>query len=717
MSSFRCYNRIVSIDLIISKEQALALQNVKQVLALLDEGATIPFIARYRKERTGNLDEVQIQKIKQRFEELKEMAIRKATIFKTLAELGKLTPELQDQIDNCTDRLILEDIYLPYKPHKTTRADRAIAQGLQPLADLMLSGKPLPVSKDALLKTFLNDDKIKTIEDALLGAKDIIAQHVSSDAHYRLFVRQLTQTQGVLISTVTKEWKDKPSKYEMYYQFSGRLQNSPAHRILAIRRAAAEKVIHWSLEIDTGKCLDFLTTRVLPHKQAPFEKELVAAIEDSFKRLIFPSIENECFNVKIAEAEKESIAVFSGNLKNLLMAAPVGAATILGVDPGFRTGCKCAIIDETGTFKETVTIYPTQDPVKSAVDIMKLFAKYDIKYVAIGNGTASKETDLFIKSVISNHQLTARAVLVNESGASIYSASDVAREEFPNLDLTIRGAISIARRLQDPLAELIKIDPKSIGVGQYQHDVDQGHLKVSLDFMVEQCVNHVGVDLNTASFSLLSHVSGIGPTLAKNIVAFRHEIGAFTNRTQLKKVPKLGAKAFEQCAGFLRIRQSTNPLDNTAIHPESYPVVKQMASALDMTVEALIQRPESLAQLHLSDFMTALVGLPTLKDIVVEMSKPGRDPRAEFKYAAFREDINAIKDLKEGMILNGIVTNVTNFGAFVDIGVHQDGLIHISQLSDTFVKDPTTVVSVGESVSVKVLDLDITRKRISLKKM
>ncbi len=703
--------------MIISNEQSLSLQNIKQVIELLDEGATIPFIARYRKERTGNLDEVLIQQIKQRFEELKEMAIRKATIFKTLTELGKLTPELKSQIDNCNDRLILEDIYLPYKPHKTTRSDRAIAQGLLPLANMMLSGKSFSESKEALIKRFLNDDKIKTSNDAIAGAKDIIAERISADATYRQTIRHLTRTQGVLVSTVTKDWKDKPSKYEMYYNFRGTLHQAPSHRLLAIRRATAEKVVNWKIEVDSSRCLEYLTTQIIQHKQAPFVKELVEAIEDSYKRLIFPSIENECFNLKMIEAEKESIAVFSGNLKNLLMAPPAGASIILGVDPGFRTGCKCAVIDETGRFLETVTIYPNQNPEKASVDIMKLFAKYEIKYIAIGNGTASKETDIFIKSVITKHQLSARSVLVNESGASIYSASDIAREEFPELDLTIRGAISIARRLQDPLAELIKIDPKSIGVGQYQHDVDQGDLRDSLDFVIEQCVNHVGVVLNTASFSLLSHVSGIGPTLAKNIVAFREQIGEFSNRSQLKKVPKLGAKAFEQCAGFLRIRRSTNPLDNTAIHPESYPVVKQMATTLHVTLEALIKQPEWLDKLSLPEFVSGSIGLPTLKDIIVEMKKPGRDPREEYKYATFRDDINEIKDLKEGMILNGIVTNVTNFGAFVDIGVHQDGLIHISQLSETFVKDPASVVSVGENISVKILEVDTMRKRISLKKM
>jgi uncharacterized protein len=701
----------------IAKALSLSLQNVHDTIALLGEGATVPFIARYRKERTGNLDEVQIQQIKLALDTYNELAARKVTILKTLTEIEKLTPELQAQIDNCMDKLILEDIYLPYKPRKMTRADKAIEQGLQPLADIMLAGKLLPVSKDKLLAQYLNDDKIKTTADAVSGAKDIIAEHISSQAENRLFIRNITARDGVLTTTVAKDWKDKPSKYEMYYNFSGSLRQSPAHRVLAIRRAAVEKVIGWKIDVDSVRCIEFLNNKTIPNKQAPFFSELVEAVEDSYKRLIFPSIENECFNLKVVDSEKESIAVFAGNLKNLLLAPPAGASTILGVDPGFRTGCKCAIIDETGTFKEYLTIFPTQDSVKAEKDILKLFSSYAVKYVAIGNGTASKETETFVKSVITNHQLTARAVLVNESGASIYSASDVAREEFPSLDLTIRGAISIARRLQDPLAELIKIDPKSIGVGQYQHDVDQGLLKESLDFIVEQCVNHVGVDLNTASFSLLSHVSGIGPGLAKNIVAYRHEIGAFESRIQLKKVAKLGAKAFEQCAGFLRIRQSKNPLDNTAIHPESYGIVKSMAVKLGVPIDELIKQPALVDKITLSDFVTDSVGLPTLRDIVSELKKPGRDPRAEFQYASFRDDINEISDLHEGLILNGIVTNVTNFGAFVDIGVHQDGLIHISQLSESFVKDPATVIAVGESVSVKVLEVDAGRKRISLKRL
>ena len=692
-------------------------EQIAAVITLLEEGATIPFIARYRKERTGNLDEVQILHIKQNHDYQKELSARKATIFKTLTELGKLTPELQSQIELCTDRLVLEDIYLPYKPRKMTRADKAIAQGLAPLAQYILSDKPLTMPKEALLQQFINHDAINTRDDAMAGAKDIVAEIISNDAESRRFIRQITQSQGRLVTSVAKAWKGKPSKFEMYYDFSERLAQSAAHRLLAIRRAEAEKVIHWKIAIDEARCLEILLARFAKNKQAPFYQERLAALDDSFKRLIFPSIENECFNLKIEQAEKESIDVFAGNLQNLLLAPPAGAVTILGVDPGFRTGCKCAVIDETGTFKETITIYPTQDPAKAEAEIMKIFLAYPIHYVAIGNGTASKETDAFIKSVISKHQLSARAVLVNESGASIYSASDIAREEFPDLDLTIRGAISIARRLQDPLAELIKIDPKSIGVGQYQHDVDQGHLKASLDFKVQYCVNHVGVDLNTASFSLLSHVSGIGPMLAKNMVAFRQTIGAFTSRAQLKKVPKLGAKAFEQCAGFLRIRQSLNPLDTTAIHPESYAVVKEMANKRGISIEELIKQPDVLNQLTLSDYVTDTVGLPTLHDIVVELKKPGRDPRSEFKYATFREDINEISDLTEGLILNGIVTNVTNFGAFVDIGVHQDGLIHISQLSDSFVSDPAAVVSVGESVSVKVLEVDVARKRISLKRL
>ena len=698
----------------ISKQTALSIQSVSAVLSLLEEGATIPFIARYRKERTASLDEIQIQEIKIHFDYFKELCKRKTTVLNTLLELNKLSPELESKIMNCFDRNVLEDIYLPFKPRKITRADLAREQGLQPLADIILRGTPVPINKTELYKKYINEDKIKTSEDALAGALDIIAQQISDDHENRLWIRNFTQKTAFLVTSATKDWKDKTSKYEMYYEFSEILGKASAHRVLAIQRADNEKVIKWKLEVDSQKCLNFLISRVVCSKQHFFYQELVIAIEDSFKRLIFPSIEKEGFNLRVEEAELESIAVFSSNLKNLLLASPAGSHTILGIDPGFRTGCKCAVIDSTGTYIESIVIYPEQEATKAEQLVVALNAKHKFAYIAIGNGTASKETHTFIKVLIKKHQLLAKAILVNESGASIYSASELAREEFPQLDLTIRSAISIARRLQDPLAELIKIDPKSIGVGQYQHDLNQKNLKKSLDFVVEYCVNHVGVDLNTASYALLSHVSGIGAMLAKNIVEYRSQSGALTARNQLKKVPSLGAKAFEQCAGFLRIRNSLNPLDNTAIHPEAYTIVQAMATKKQVPVETLINNDELLDSLNLAEFVSAKVGLPTLKDIITELKKPGRDPRTEFTYATFREDINDVKDLKPGFVLEGVVTNVTNFGAFVDIGVHQDGLIHISKLSNTFVKDPASVIAVGESVTVEVIEVDVARKRISL---
>ena len=700
----------------ISTELKLNAQYVGAVLELLGEGATVPFIARYRKEKTGSLDEVQILAIKTKLDFFEELSARKNTIIKTITELGKLTPELESLIVSCMDKQQLEDIYLPYKPRKMTRADVAIEQGLLPLAEFIMTCKSLNVPNAQYLDQFLNEDKILTHDEALLGAQDIIAQKIADDARYRSWLRVLVLDSAQVVTNVTKAWKGKSSKFEMYYDFQEPLKRSAPHRLLAIRRGDGEKVLSWKLGVDEDHCISFISSQVVRAK-GPFHQALVFAIQDGYKRLLFPSIEKECFNLRLEEAEKVSIDVFADNLKKLLLASPAGTHMIIGVDPGFRTGCKCVAISDTGVFCENITLYPTQDEVGSEKTLVKFLSKYPAKYIAIGNGTASKETESFIRNVLKKNSLSATVIVVNESGASIYSASELAREEFPDLDLTVRGSISIARRLQDPLAELIKIDPKSIGVGQYQHDVDQKQLQASLDFVVEYCVNYVGVDLNTASAALLAHVSGIGSTLAQNIVRFRLENGSFMNRNQLKKVTKLGPKAFEQCAGFLRIRDGKNILDNTAIHPESYDIVTQIAQKQGLSLSDLISNHNKLDVLNLSEFVTKDVGLPTLKDIVAELKKPGRDPRAEFTYATFREDVNDIKDLAEGMILEGVVTNVTAFGAFVDIGVHQDGLIHISKLSNTFVKDPNTVISVGEKVSVKVLEADVARKRISLQRM
>lgn len=705
----------------ISKTTNINTTSVNNVLSLLNEGCTIPFIARYRKERTGELDEVKIQTIKTIADYFKDLNERKETILKSIIEQEKLTPELEKQIETCIDKQILEDIYLPYKKKKLTKAMIAISKGLEPLANIIFKQQPIDQSKEALLNQFIAPDKgTHTTNEALQGALDIIAERISENADYRKWIRTFTHNNGIIITKVKKEFKDKETKFEMYYNFSEPLKKSVAHRLLAIRRGTAEKVLNHSIEISEDACLDFLIKNIITNKSSIFYSEIIQAITDSFKRLIYPSIENECFNERISAAETESIQVFAKNLQNLLLAPPVGANSIMALDPGFRTGCKVAVIDKNGSYITSTAIYPNapQNNEKEAGEtVIKLINKYKVEFIAIGSGTASKETELFINKLKQSNKLTIKSVIVNESGASIYSASELAREEFPNLDITIRGAISIARRLQDPLSELIKIDPKSIGVGQYQHDVNQKELKDSLDFIIEYCVNHVGVNLNTASYSLLSHVSGIGTILAKNITEYRTQITNFNSRKELKKVPKLGPKAFEQCAGFLRIDNSSEPLDNTSIHPEAYPIVKSMAAKLNTTINNLISTPTLLESLDLTEFITSDIGLPTLRDIIKELKKPGLDPREKFTYATFLEGINEISDLSPGLILEGIVTNVTNFGAFIDIGVHQDGLIHISKLSNTFVKDPNDIVAVGQKVSVKVLEVDVSRKRISLEKI
>ncbi len=710
----------MSINLVehISKQISINTKSISNVLELLNEGSTIPFIARYRKERTGSMDEVKIQEIKTISDYFKELNLRKETILKAITEQEKLTRELEKQIGSCINKQILEDLYLPYKKKKQTRAMIAIAKGLEPLAKIIFEQKPINVSKVALYNQYIAEDKgLATVEDVLQGALDIIAEKISDNANYRKWIRMHTQNLGQVVTKVKKEFKDKETKYEMYYDFMEILKKASAHRILAIRRASVEKVLTYSIVVDDKACLDYLIKNVIFEKNTFFYAELVQAITDSFKRLIFPSIENECFNEKLLLSEAESIQVFAKNLQNLLLAPPAGPYAILAIDPGFRTGCKVAVVDNTGSYLESTVIYPTAPKNKekeAAESLMKLVLKYKVVFIAIGNGTASKETDQFVNKMIKNNNLDVKSVIVNESGASIYSASELAREEFPDLDITIRGAISIARRLQDPLSELIKIDPKSIGVGQYQHDVNQKELKKSLDFIVEYCVNFVGVNLNTASYSILAHVSGIGPVLAKSITEYRSKITSFKNRRELKQVPKLGPKAFEQCAGFLRIPSSTELLDNTAIHPETYSIVKKMAKTLNCKIDKIISDTSIMDSLDLNEFVTDSVGLPTLKDIVSELKKPGIDPREKFTYATFDEGVNEISDLSPGQKLEGIVTNVTNFGAFVDIGVHQDGLIHISKLSNTFVKDPNDIVSAGQTVTVQVLEVDVNRKRISL---
>ncbi|MCK4667262.1 RNA-binding transcriptional accessory protein [Candidatus Dependentiae bacterium] len=705
----------------IIRDLVLKESNVKNTVDLFEDGATIPFISRYRKEVTGGLDETNIRAVFEKLEYYKTLEHRKETILKTIESQGKLTPELKERIITCSDKNILEDIYLPYKPKKRTRATIAKEKGLEPLAELIYSQKSISESRDEVISKFINPEKeVNTNEDALTGALDIIAEWISDKEEVRTWLRKNYFEQGKFTSKVKKDWADKKSKFQTYYDFSEPVQNSPSHRILAIRRGEKEGVLSRKIQVDDEFILRFLESVIIKNRDGLFKEELKLTIQDSLTRLIKPSIEKEVINLKIEEGEAEAISVFSKNLKNILLASPAGNRVIMGVDPGYRTGCKVAIIDKKGDFKEFKPIYPhpPQKKMNKAESIIRYFIeKFDVELIAIGDGTASKETDVFIRNILKKHNLKTKSVVVSEAGASVYSASEFAVKEFPDLDVTIRGAISIARRLQDPLAELVKIDPKSIGVGQYQHDVDQKMLKKSLDLTVESCVNFIGVELNTASVALLSYVSGINKTVAQNIVKYRSENGEFKSRKGLKKVAKLGPKAFEQSAGFLRIRNSDNLLDNSAIHPESYHIVKSMAKDLEVSVKELIGNPKIISNIKPENYVTEKFGMPTIKDILDELKKPGLDPRTEFKSIEFSAEINEIKDLEEGMILDGTVTNVTNFGAFVNIGVHQDGLIHISKLSQKFVKNPHEIIAVGNIVKVKVLNVDVELKRISLERI
>ena len=705
----------------IVKELNLKETGVKSTIELFEDGATIPFIARYRKEKTGSLDEIEIRSISERLDYYKELEKRKETILTTIESQGKLTPELKEKILICTDKVILEDIYLPYKPKKTTRATIAKNKGLEPLADIIHLQELVKGTKEEIVAPYINEEKgVKTYEEAINGAMDIIAERIADDEFIRGWVRNNFFENGMIASKVKKDWKDKPSKFQNYYEFSEPVNKSPSHRMLAIQRGTEENVIDWKIEVDENDIIWFMESRTIKRNKFIFNDELKAAIKDSFKRLLYPSIEKEVFNLKIEEAEKEAINVFSKNLRNLLLAPPAGSKVIMGVDPGFRTGCKVVVIAASGDFKEFSPIYPHEPQNKKGEAekiLLNFISKHNVDLISIGNGTASKESDVFIKDMIKRNKLNVKSIVVSEAGASVYSASEVAIKEFPSLDVTVRGGISIARRLQDPLAELVKIEPKAIGVGQYQHDVNQKELKNSLDLTVQSCVNYVGVELNTASTELLSYISGIGKVLAENIVKYRSENGAFNNRKQLKKIPKLGPKAFEQCAGFLRIRDSSNPLDNSAIHPEVYDIVEKMAKDEKVNIKDMIGNDRLISDIKLEKYVTDKFGLPTLTDIVNELKKPGLDPRKTFESIEFSSDINELKDLTEGMQLTGTVTNVTNFGAFVDIGVHQDGLIHISKLSNKFVKNPYDVISVGDNVQVKVLSVDKALKRISLERI
>ena len=697
----------------IAEELQLPLRSVENTLSLLDEGCTIPFIARYRKERTGTLDEVQIAAISDLNEKLTELEKRKETIIKTISEQGKLTPELEKRIAECEDTETLEDIYLPYKPKRRTKAQVAREQGLEPLATIIMLGRE--TDPDGVAKRFVKGD-VKTVADALKGAQNIIAEIVSEDEKARQTVRRSFEREATITSKVIKDKKDteEAAKYSDYFDWSEPLKRCPSHRMLAMRRGEAEGILRISISTDDGDCL-FRLRRIRVRGNGRCAKLIEEAVDDSYKRLLQPSIENEFAARSKEKAEEEAIRVFAENLRQLLMSAPLGQKRVVGVDTGFRTGCKIVCLDAQGNLLHFEAIYPHPPIAKreqAAATIERLVELYGIEAMAIGNGTASRETAAFMKSLHFKHSV--KQFVVSEDGASVYSASKTAREEFPDKDVTVRGAVSIGRRLMDPLAELVKIDPKSIGVGQYQHDVDQGKLKKSLDLTVESCVNSVGVNLNTASQHLLTYVSGLGPTLAKNIVDYRREHGAFTSRAQLKKVPRLGPVAYEQCAGFLRIPESDNPLDNSAVHPESYKIVEQMARDNGCTVRQLMTDASLREKIELRKYVSDTVGMPTLTDIMSELEKPGRDPRSQIEEFEFAAGINSIDDLRAGMTLPGIVTNITNFGAFVDVGVHQDGLVHISQLADRYVSDPNEVVKLHQHVRVKVTEVDKRRNRISL---
>ncbi|MGD1806999.1 Tex family protein [Dapis sp. BLCC M126] len=705
----------------LAQELNINRKNIQNALELLSGGATIPFVARYRKEYTGSLDETQLRNIWDRFTYLQELEERKKVILKAISEAGKLTDELQEKIESCFQKTELEDLYLPYKPKRRTRATIAREKGLEPFAEFIKSlnhpqAKIISIEQEAV-KYIAEEKGVKNVEDALQGASDILAEAVAEKAELRTYVREYFLNSGDFSSKIKDDYPEGTTKFEMYRNFRVNVQDIAPHNMLALLRAETEGILNLELDFDREFVLSYLADSEIRTRVKEIRNFHQEMLKDAFNRLMKNSLINEVRTQKKAEADIESIKTFETNLRELLLSPPAGMKPTLGIDPGFRTGCKVAVLGETGKFLEYQAIFPHQSSAQkqqATTTIKQFIQKYKIELIAIGNGTAGRETDEFITEVISTLDKKPIKVMVNESGASIYSASKVAIEEFPDLDITVRGAISIGRRLQDPLAELVKIEPKSIGVGQYQHDVDQKLLKKKLDETVESCVNYVGVDLNTASKELLIFVSGMSSTVAKNLVKYRNENGAFNSRQEILKVSKLGGKTFELCAGFLRIRSGKNPLDNTAVHPESYSVVETIAQDLGVSINQINQISKKVKSLDLKKYVTDKIGEPTLKDIIGELEKPGRDPRAEFKYATFREGIKEIRDLEVGMELEGIVTNVANFGAFVDVGVHQDGLVHISQLADYFVKDPKQVVKVGQVVKVRVLEVNEKLKRIGL---
>ena len=685
------------------------LKGVLAVIELLDEGGTVPFIARYRKEVTGNLDEVQIRDVEEKLGYFRELEQRRATILASIEEQGKLTDELKARILATIEKSELEDLYLPYKPKRRTKATIAKEKGLEPLADWIWAQEGA-----GLLEYAATFTGVASVEEALEGARHILAERISEDADLRKGLRQMMWDEGVVASRKMMDAKDEQEKFKMYYEYREPVAKIPSHRMLAIRRGESENVLYFLIEMEAERAVAWLKSRVL-RETGEWTPQLELAIEDSWSRLLNSSIQTEVRLELKKRSDEEAIRVFKENLENLLLSAPAGQIGVLGIDPGLRTGCKVAVVDQTGKYLANDVIYPgvpRNDVAGASRTLKALVDRWNVKAIAIGNGTGSRETEAFVRGFLKAEGLAGIfCVMVNESGASIYSASDIARAEFPDLDLTVRGAISIARRLQDPLAELVKIDPKSIGVGQYQHDVDQRQLQQGLEAVIESCVNRVGVDLNTASWALLRYVAGVTERTAQKIVEFRNENGAFRSRVQLMAVTGVGPKTFEQAAGFLRIRGGENPLDMTAVHPESYKVVESIAGMLGVGLEELIRKPELLAGVKKDGLE---VGVYTLNDILEELKKPGRDPRDQFVAPSFKEGVNELKDVQEGMVLEGVVTNVTKFGAFVDVGVHQDGLVHVSELSNRFVKDPGEVVKVGQIVKAKVLNVDLKSKRIAL---
>lgn len=697
----------------ISKELSLERKYVKAVADLLIEGATIPFISRYRKEMTGSMDEVMVANVRDRIEQLRELDKRREAVISSIEKQEKLTPELLGAIVNAETLAELEDIYLPFKPKRKTRASAAKEKGLEPLAQRLFEQEKFDV--DDFSQSFIDQEKgVASAEEALAGARDIIAEWVSENQETRKRVRELFWKEGAIESRVLKGKENEGQKFKDYFEWNEPIAKTPSHRLLAMRRGEKEGILALDIYPPEELAIQSMEHQFIKSENSAGE-QVKLAIKDSYKRLLRPSLETEIRMETKMKADEEAIKVFASNLKELLLAAPLGQKSVLALDPGFRTGCKLVCLDRQGKLLFHDTIFPNEpqrETAKAGQVVKSLCEKYDIEAIAIGNGTASRETENFVKNIGLPHRIL--VVMVNESGASVYSASEVAREEFPDKDLTVRGAVSIGRRLMDPLAELVKIDAKSIGVGQYQHDVEQTKLKQGLDDVVMSCVNSVGVEVNTASKELLSYVSGLSPSLARNIVEYRNQNGPFPTRDALMKVPRLGEKVFEQAAGFLRIREATNPLDASAVHPESYPIVQQMATDLGCSVKDLMSSSALRKQLDLTKYVSDKVGLPTLNDILSELEKPGRDPRQQFEVFSFTDGVNTIADLKIGMKLPGIVTNVTNFGAFVDIGVHQDGLVHISHLSDKFIKDPKEAVTVQQKVNVTVVEVDVARKRIGL---